>query len=150
MTGPSGVRVWFLARCLDCQADLPFGDDYSRDAWAAGHRAGGHTVRELTERRWVDPDFPPVAQGTEQRGPNATVAGSIPAGGTWTLYDLAREMEVLTPYIERAKVGSVHEGHDGWGFGWKNPGQTMCSCGESITELLAGKPGPPTTPSGPG
>lgn len=141
---PHQPKVWYLARCVECVMDLPFPSEYQRDSWAGGHRAGGHTVRTLTERRWRDPDFHPlVAQRTEQRGPNATVAGSTPAGGTFTLHDLATEMERLTPYIEAAKVGSEHEHHDGWSLTWRQPGQTLCSCGEPITELLTGKPGPP-------
>ncbi len=141
MTEADGIQVWYIARCIECVMDLPFPGEYERNAWAGGHRAGGHTVRHITERRWRDPDFPPVAQRTEQRGPNATVAGSNPAGGT--LHDLAAEMNKLTPYIEAAKVGTEHEPHDGWGITWRHPGQTVCSCGAPITELLAGKPGPP-------
>jgi hypothetical protein len=56
-------------------------------------------------------------------------------------------MERLSPYIEKAKAGTAHEGHDGWGLTWKHPGETVCSCGEVITGLLAGKPGPPDDPS---
>ncbi len=137
------VEYWYLARCLDCDMDLPFRDEYARDSWAGGHRAGGHRVRSLAERRWRDPDFPPVAQRTEQHGPNVTAAGSTPAGGTDTIRGLATEMQRLTPYIEQAKVGSVHEDHAGWGMTWRHPGETVCGCGEVITELLAGKPGPP-------
>ncbi len=139
---PPGIQTWFLARCVDCDFDLPFPTEDARDRWADGHRGVGHTVRHITERRWRDPAFPPVAQRTERRSPTAGVAGSNPARGTFTVRDLMRECAKLTPYIEAAKVGSVHAGHDGWTMRHDRPG-VLCGCGEPITELLAGRPAPP-------
>lgn len=141
MTEPE-LRTWFLARCLDCRFDLPFPDEHDRDQWADGHRTGGHVVRSITERRWRDPTVPPVAQRIGQLGPNETVAGSNPAGGTLNVSHWMREIASLTPHIDAAKVGTTHEGHDGWGMRHDRPGETMCSCGEPITELLRGRPAP--------
>lgn len=140
-----GFRVWYLARCVECVMDLPFPDEHQRDLWAYKHHRPGHTVRRLTERRWCDPDWfpPPVAQRTGQLGPNETVAGSNPAGGTFSIDKFAQELTALTPAIDAAKVGTAHEGHDGWQSLWQRPGEVLCGCGESLNDILTGVPAPP-------
>lgn len=49
------LRIWYLARCVDCPFTLPFDTEVGRDEWAAGHREIGHQVRVGYERRWRQP-----------------------------------------------------------------------------------------------
>ncbi len=49
------MRMWFLARCVDCEFTLPFDGELERDEWAAAHQEGDHTVHRGYERRWREP-----------------------------------------------------------------------------------------------
>lgn len=55
---------------------------------------------------------------------------------SWLFDYLFEEIEQLTPHITAAKVGTPHEGHDGWGMRGVGPGTTQCGCGQSLDEAI--------------
>lgn len=50
------------------------------------------------------------------------------------LDELTREFLALTPLVEQSKVGTPHEGHDGWSSSGE-PRLARCGCGEVMTWL---------------
>ncbi len=43
----------------------------------------------------------------------------------------------LTPEVNAAKAGTVHEGHDGWQMKGSLPGRVQCGCGHPLDEIIA-------------
>lgn len=56
---------------------------------------------------------------------------NIPLG--WLL----EAVVALTPQVDAAKAGTVHEGHDGWQVSAQLPGKVQCGCGGPLDEIIA-------------